>query len=375
MFLFRSLLANFIFLSLNSFGAHYDPNPEEVAGYRYQALRPQNLDNFADEDVIVIYRGIHFLPANFGDAERIEFIQGNQVNEPMYASATYQQAGEIYGSTEYETLDLCGQEISALVNVLDNTGECEVAGQLFTCARYPFHELYSNDATKFLAELAFPSADRNIMFDDMDFTANPLLSCSDRVRHPGKYGFGLKNYGVNQPLLPLYDINGRPRHPILGKLYALVLDAAAIEELKPMNVAEAHRRGFLRLQSHFRKDILSEREISIAGYIPAECVVFEMPLQVPSFAGNYPQYYERKYGLTKTRYNNFKAIFTNAATTPTRRMEKSQELMNGIIKASYEDNKLIYKNCIAKRIPALFEEELGNLDARIGTLNLDYEID
>lgn len=374
---FHSFLAYFIlFLSLNSFAAHYDPNPEAAADYQYRAPRIQgNLDNFADEDVIVIYRGIHFLPDNFDDAERLAFIQDSQVSEPMYAPAAYAQAGKEYGSKDYRLLNFYGIQISEIVNALDNSDVCVVNGQVFGCARYPFQQLYSNNAKMFFRELAHPSGDYSVVFDGMDFTSNPLLSGSDKARHPAKYGFGLKNYGDHQPLLPLYNISGLPQHSIVGKLYGIVLDAAAVEQLKPLNVAQAHDCEYFKIHDHYSNDILSEREISIAGYIPAECVVFEMPLQVPSFVGDYPHYYERKYGLSKKRFNNFKRAFTSAATTPAERLQKSREVMETIIKAKREDDKLIYKNCIDERIPTMFEEELDQIDARIGTLNLDYEID
>lgn len=376
MFIRHFLLAYCILLlSLSAFAVHYDPNPEEAAGYRYRKPRTEDLENFAGQNVVVIYRGIHFLPANFNYDERLSFIQESQVHEPMYAPATYELAREGYGSKEYEELDLWGQEIAGLVNRLDDTGECVVEGQTFRSARYAFQQLYSNNAKKFFKELDFPSDDYNIIFEDMDIRANPLLSGSDEVRHPAKYGFGLKNYGSNEPLLPLYDLNGRPQHHTLGKLYGIVLDPAAVEELKPMNVAKAHAEGCLRLHTHQRMNILSEREISIAGYIPEECVVFEMPLQVPSFTGDYPQYYEKKYGLTEKRYNNFKPFFTNADKTPDQRRDKSRKLMESIIKAGQDDKQGVYKNCIVERIPTMFKNALENIDARIGTLNLNYEIE
>src|SRR5262245_44417041 len=120
MFARRILIAyTVLFSGMSTFSAHYDLNPEDVAGYHYQAPTIQgNLDNFADEDVIVLYRGINLLPANFDNASRRDFIATSQVNEPMFAPATYEKAGEEFGSDEYNELEAWGRDIAALIDAL-----------------------------------------------------------------------------------------------------------------------------------------------------------------------------------------------------------------------------------------------------------------
>ncbi|WP_032112958.1 hypothetical protein [Candidatus Paracaedibacter symbiosus] len=373
------ILTTAVFISLFSnfgYSADYDFNPETQVNYRYQAPTIQgNIANFADEKVIVLYRGVHFLSDKFTREQRTQYIAANQVNEPMFSSAAYELANQNFGGNDHDLLRDHGQAVAALIHGLDDQDACTIKGRNYNSPRYAFQEIYSNNCKGFFNQLAEPAGDYEEIFNQFDFTKNPLLSFSDRVKHPGKYGFGLKNYGANQILSPEYDLQGRPKHPILGKLYGVILDEAAVEELKPLNVMRAHNRLELTLYNHFRNDILSEREISIAGLVPEDYVVFEMPLSVPSFTGPYPAYYQQKYGLTKQRYNSLRAIFTNAATTQATRNKKTEELMNGIIEARYQDNSLIYQNCISPSISALFERELGIINARISQLTLTYELE
>lgn len=363
-------------LSNVGFGVDYDPNPESLVNYHYQSPTIQgDLTNFSGEKVIVLYRGVHFLSDKFNTGQRTQYITDLQVNQPMYSPAAYELGNQPYGGQLHDLLTQKSQEIARIINGLGDQGECTVKNRVYTSPRYAFQELYSNNCVGFFKQLEAPTHDYEPIFNQFDFSKNPLISFSDRIKHPAKYGFGLKNYGTNQVLLPDYDLQGRPKHPILGKLYGIILDEAAVEELKPLNVMKAHHAKELKLHSHFRNDILSEREISIAGFVPEDYVVFEMPLQVPSFTGPYPSYYQKKYGLTKTRYNHLRTLFTNPLTTQEVKDKKSQDLMGGIIEAVRQDNKLIYKNCISPAIPTLFDEALTSIDAKISQLTLTYELE
>lgn len=370
-------LASIRLFSNTGYCADYDFNPETQANYLYQAPTIQgNIDNFSNEKVIILYRGVHFLSDKFTQQQRAQYIATSQINKLMYSSAVYELANLGYGDDDpHNLLKDHAQDVAAYINDLDSQGACTIKGKNYSSPRYAFQEIYSNNCAGFYKQLENPTADYEEIFNQFHFTKNPLLSFSDHIKHPEKYGFGLKNYGANQTLSPEYDLNGRPKHPIIGKLYGVILDEAAVEELKPLNVMKAHNTRELKLHNHFRNDILSEREISVAGLVPKEYVVFEMPLSVPSFTGPYPAYYEKKYGLTKTRYNNLHEIFTNPATTPETRNKKTEELISGIIEAKRQDNKFIYQNCISYSIPTLFERELGNIDARISQLTLDYVLE
>lgn len=355
----------------------YDVNPENQPGYIYHKPRIQgDLSNFEGEKVVVVYRGVHCLADKFTPAQRRDFLAESHVNKGMFSSAAYELTGLNYNEHDDPDLLEQAQIVASNINDLDLTDPFTVNGRQFTSQRFAFQQLYSNNCSGFYKQLTNPSTEYKPIFDEFEFTKNPLLSFSDRVKHPGKYGFGIKNFGDNQPLLPDYDLQGRPRHPVLGKLYGVVLDEAAIEELKPLNVAKAHYSNHLSLYTHFRNDILSEREISIAGYVPEECVVFEMPLQVPSFHHpKCPDYYAKKYGLSNARYNNYRRLFTSEHTTESARANGATKLINEIIQATRQDNKLQYKNCIDPLVPDLFSKELDRLDSEICKLTLEYTLE
>lgn len=355
----------------------YDVNPENQLDYVYHKPTIQgDLSNFEDEKVIVVYRGVHCLADKFTSAQRRDFLAESHVNKGMFSSAAYELAGLNYNEHDDPNLLGWAQSIATDINDLDLTDPFTVNGRQFTSQRFAFQQLYSNNCSGFYKQLTSPSTEYKPIFDGFDFTKNPLLSFSDHVKHPGKYGFGIKNFGDNEPLSPAYDLYGRPKHPVLGKLYGVVLDEAAVEELKPLNVAKAHRSNYLSLNTHFRNDILSEREISIAGYVPEECVVFEMPLQVPSFHhARCPTYYKDKYGLSNARYNNYRKLFTSQRTTEATRTTGTTKLMNEIIQATRQDNNLRYKNCIDPLVPDLFEKELGRLGSEICKLTLEYTLE
>lgn len=353
----------------------YDPNPEGVPGYRYVAPRIQgNIDNFSGEKVVVLSRGINFLREKFTREERLDFITSEQIGHPMFCSAAYELANLDYDSDQFDDLMLEARIVANHVNELDNTGEITINGMEFSSYRFAFQQLYSNNCQGFFKQMHHPEGEYEPVFDDLPFTKNPHLSFSYKLKHPLKYAGGVKNYGTDTALLPRYDLTGTPRHPILGKFFGVILDEAAIEELEPLNVAKAHRNRELKLLTHFRNDIFSEREITIAGYVPGENVVFEMPFEVPSFSGEYKSYYKKKYGLTQTRYNNFSKFFKKPEYTNEQRKEKEKSLINSLIEASYQANDLAYENCLVPKINKLFNTQLEQIDAEIGKLNLDFTI-
>lgn len=354
----------------------YDPNPELVCGYQYQKPKiTGNIDNFADENVLILHRGINFVTEQFTKDQRLAFIANSQVGRPMFCSAAYELANLNYDSNNLVRLTEKAKIISNTVNELNNDEIITINGMDFSNYRYAFQHLYSNNCLGFFNQLNNPSGAYKRVFKDLPFTKNPHLSFSDEPKHPFKYAGGIKNFGNNTPLLPKYDLNGIPRHPILGKFFSVILDEAAVEEFQPLNVGEAHMCGELKLSTHYTNNILSEGEISVAGYVPAESVVFEMPFEVPNFYGEYKPYYSVKYGLTKTRYNNFSKFFRDPSKSQEDRITKEKDLINGLIKAERQDNKLIYENCLVPKTIRILNDRLRQINTTICELSLEFTID
>lgn len=356
-----------------AYSSIYDPDP--ATGYQYPKTRIQgNLDNFAGEDVVVLFRGVHFLPDQFTEAQSLAYVNSQQVGNGLYSSASYEKANLPYNSNNFEDLKAHSEDVVMDINALYHTDPITIRDRAFSRQRYAFQHLYSNNYQGFHAQMTNPAGEYAPIFENFPYQKNPLLSFSDRIHHPCKYGFGLKNYGAHNPRLPEYNVAGYPRYPYMGKLYGIILDRAAIDEFMPMNVYKAHNAQELILSTHFRNDIFSEREISLPGYVPGENVVFEMPLQAPSFNHAYYPYYEKKYGLTEKRFDNFKTIFTSAGTTNGKRQSKSRELLQGIIESPRQDTKFIYKNCVGYTVNNLFSKALGRIEARMCTLQLDFSM-
>ncbi|WP_010303997.1 hypothetical protein [Candidatus Odyssella thessalonicensis] len=369
------LFLSLYFLTFNAIGN--DINPENQPGYVYhRPIIKGDLSNFQDEKVIILYRGVNCLESKFTPIQRQNFLAENHVNQGMFASAAYELSGLDYNVHDDPDLIEHAQAVAEDINVLNFKAPYTVNGWQFPSKRFALQQLYSNNCLGFYKQLTDPAPAYAPIFDTFGFTKNPILSFSDRIKHPGKYGYGIKNFGLDTPLSAEYDINGKPKHPVLGKLYGVILDEAAVEELQPLNVAKAHHSNYLTLNTHYRNDILSEREIAIAGYIPGEYVVFEMPLQVPSFHhATCPSYYVQKYGLSQVRYRNYRRFFTSPNATLEARKMKETKLISELIQAANQDNNLRYMNCLDPFIPNLFANEFGRLNINIGQLKLDYTIE
>jgi len=353
-----------------------DYNPEADPNYKYHP--PQiigNLDNFANQKVLVLFRGVHLLANNFTSEQREAYIFSIQANKPMYCSAVYKSAQQNYNFADFGVLNNHARNIAAQIHVLDSLGPITIGERNYASRLYVFQEIYSNSSIHFFQQLYQPFYPYQDIFERFTFKDNPLLSFSDDVKHPAKYGYGLKNFGKSEPLLPEYDNDGKPRHPILGKLYGIVLNEAAVKRLKPLNVVKAHETKMLKIYSHFRKNVLSEREISIAGSVPAEHVVFEMNLSVPSFDGSYKSYYFQKYGLTKRRYNNFYKVLRKENLSREDRNEKTKDFMSQIIEARNQTQDLANEFCISPFVKNLLENKLIQKNAKIAKLSLNYELE
>lgn len=106
------------YLSATAVGL-YDYNPEENPNYKFKHPSIQGaLDQF-DGEVVVLYRGINFLPDNFNTLERQAMIDGSQVGQGMYSSAAYELANKTYVDTDID-MDPYGRIVSEQVSALND---------------------------------------------------------------------------------------------------------------------------------------------------------------------------------------------------------------------------------------------------------------
>ncbi|MFH1643818.1 MAG: hypothetical protein ABIA74_01455, partial [bacterium] len=267
---------------------------EDEENYKYKGCDNLKISGYQGKRCIVFYRGIHFSPNNFGKQQISKLRRSSEIEKPIFSTATY----DLANLNIKEDINLDDEEIlNSLLTVSEELKK--QINKLTKDQRNKFQQLYTNQYNKFHAQL------KNLGFKS---NKNPQVSTSESFRHAGKYAYGQKFIGDGVKLLdPWYDENGKAKHPYLGKIYIILIDSSKIKELDPYFVVYGHANKKIKIFTHFSNNILSEREVSFAGFIPGECVVFEQIIRVPStITGEYKTYYESKYGLSKRSFSLMK---------------------------------------------------------------------
>ena len=283
--------------------ADYDSDSEDEAGYVYHGLGHLTIPEGMGERCLAVMRGVHFSPASLSKQQRSHMRKTSQAGQTIFSSAAYDVAHKPLGS-----IDADGSVQAAATSTRE-----KIKG-LPEAKRHVFQELYSNNYDGFHNRLSKP--DPQGIFSQFTSQKNPQVSTSEYCFHAVRYAMGVKYLGSGvEPLKPEYNSQGKPKHPYLGKLYVMLVDEAVLEELSPYFVVWAHANMLIKVSDHFRKNVLVEREVSFPGYIPGRCVVLSVPVRVPSFEGEYKQWYFNKYGLTKLVYNNKKKMITSGKSS------------------------------------------------------------
>lgn len=345
----------------------YDTDSEDEKNYKYsqpQILENLNLNSFSGKKVHILYRGHHFLKNKFTKKERAQEIKNNPVEQPIHSAAVMELTN---GPAKPEIIGVI-KKIQAEIEALDGTGGPTING--FTClsGRDAFHHLYSNDYNKFSTYMRYKiRGEYYDFFKNLSFSSNPLVSCSDELLHGAKYAFGRKNYGSESiTLTPDYDVNGKPRHPYLGRIFGIILKDENMESTHIYGVVPNHNEGNIKIKTHYSNNILSEREVSVVGSIPGESVVFSQLARVPSFNHEYREYYGRKYGLSKRRFDNIRVVLTNPHESQADKDDKISDMIDQIIKAKSQDNGLLYKSCFSPRVEELLGLKLSQFKMKPG---------
>lgn len=275
----------------------YDSDSEDEEGYTYPGLAGLSIPNDKwEKECIALSRGIHFVPTNFTRKKRSELRRVNDAGKAIYCSAAYDLAGQPLDSNDQ------GVEEKA-IEIRDQIIKMEPKD------RNLFQQIYSNQYDGFHQRLGTDK--EGGIFQGFKSKKNPQVSTSENFLHSEKYGCGLKFLGTGVEYLdPEYDASGRPKHPYLGKLFVILASKDQVEELAPYFVVHGHANDDITVSDHFRKNVLSEREASMAGLIPGNSVVLSIPLRVPSFKGDYKPFYQDKFGISKPSYSKRKKLIT-----------------------------------------------------------------
>lgn len=261
---------------------------------------------------------------------------------PLLSASVYTKQGLSY--TEKlplaKDLNVVIAEIQATLKRMNQTPTVVIQGKAYPSLRHAFQEKYTN-STDFIAQLFSRPTRETAPFlpADYSFDGNPLLSFSlDDIAHPGKYSCGLKNYGAKNQLLPEYDNEGQPKNKVLGGIYGVLLTDTLAKKAQPYNVVAHHNKKIIKVSTHFRNNILSEKEVSLAGAVPGKFVTCFIPFEVPNFKYPYNADDKTNYGLTKRRFENIRGILTDPQTPQENKDKKVHDMLQKMIQGTPTDD-------------------------------------
>lgn len=277
----------------------YYSDSEDGAGYTYKELFPLTIPKEKNnKECVVLARGIHFSPSKFNQGDISQMRRADEASKDIFSSAAYDLAQKSLGSQDdQKSIKKQALQVRKLIKSLPKKD------------RDKFQEIYSNQYDIFHRNLGADAHEG--IFKKFRSKNNPQVSVAENFLHAGKYASGMKYLGKGvKSLDPKYDAEGKPKHPYLGKLFIILVSIDQIKDLAPYFVVHGHANDDIRISYHFSNNILEEREVAFPGLIPGDCIVFSMPIRVPSFKGDYKDFYEKKFGLSKRAYDARKKIIT-----------------------------------------------------------------
>jgi hypothetical protein len=269
----------------------YYSDSEDEEGYEYRELPPLGIPENHGAECVALARGIHFLPSKFTRQDMSRMRRTNDAGEDIFSSAAYDLAGEPLGSAENKD--------TVLQKALETR---EIIKRMPENGRNRFQQLYSNQYDGFHRRLG--TDEEGGIFQLFESEFNPQVSAAENFLHACRYASGLKSFGKGvESLDPEYDALGKPKHPYLGKVFVILVNKDHLEDMGSYFVVHGHANDDITVFTHWANDILVEREVSIPGLIEGEYVVLSAPIRVPSFEGEYQQWYQEKFGISQRLYN------------------------------------------------------------------------
>lgn len=273
----------------------YDSDSEDEEGYEYQGFSDFEIpEHLRGRGCLVLFRGIHFSRSFFTKEQRSHLRRTSLTGRPIYSSAVYDVSNIEFDAEDFDEELVLENAIVIRDRII----------RLSSANRNRFQDLYVNKYENFHSKLENTSEEDEEIFHGFDSSMNPQLSFSEILLHPYKYAFGQKSWMRSNGILePEYDEFGEPKHSYLGEIYIVMIPIDEIEEIDPYFVVSSHARNKINISNHFSNNILSEREITIPGFIYGRYVVYSKAVRVPSFSWEeYQSYYEAKYGITQRSF-------------------------------------------------------------------------
>ncbi len=339
--------------------------------------------HFSNENVVVVWRGVHFLEDHFeSNKDRLTYWQRQDVQMPIYCAAAHEKTRIPFGSKinarQHVLFGNAAKDIQSQIDAMRKSLNFRLNDTIFDNRRFAFQHLYSNDYDRFHNILSDQCPQKyQALSHGLRFSHNPFVSCTTSISHAARYAFGMKYYGdTATPLKPDYKYSGNPENPWLGILYGMILDEKVADEILPFNVPAHHHAGHISVNTHYTCNILTEEEVSVVGRIPGKAVVIKHPMTVPSFYNEYDaSIHHEKYALSAQRYDNAKSkLKKRNKKNGDVRQKVTEDIMGQIITPKNKDKAGNHKKTLEYTLTQQMKRKLRNLGATLGEIGTDGKI-
>ncbi|MEC8063966.1 MAG: hypothetical protein VX112_03880 [Pseudomonadota bacterium] len=261
------------------------------------------------------YRGLHFKASEIGKATRKTMRHQSSKQKAYYADAVLQSIAPadspslMIQNTQNHKYELqeSAEKIKEALQELNNSGSVLAISHRFKDKPYLYksvlhYVLEAYTLSKQSIVKTFTQLKKaNSLPLDLSFD-NPFLSCSQRVRHAWRYAAGLKEKEKHDALQPMYEKNGKPHYPHMGKIIIALIPFTK-HTSHYADIGNMARHGQLAL----KEEHIVEQENCFFAYMPSSST--EPTVRFPNFSLNWKPYFEYKYGLKETTYNTLQKIF------------------------------------------------------------------
>jgi hypothetical protein len=269
---------------------------------------PFDLSTLRKPLYVVHYRGVHyfrdFFPQDDRRASRNK-IQEDQDPLPILSPAVYELLRKKFGTMiiDEELSESAIQQIQAALDDL----YCTTPTSSFWAGKkrehlnllFRYFQRYVNNYAEFREESRAKSHD---CYRSLPFTKNPFVSTADEAKHAILYALGGKSALEHGSLRPVYQDEGRAKHPKVGYVQTILHELTDFIHQKPLMLSALHAANAIDIKDR----TLNERETAFRGVIPERNIAKTNVIRYPSLNREHEtSYHKPKYGLSKRSYNLF----------------------------------------------------------------------
>jgi len=252
------------------------------------------------------YRGLHFKPEEIGKTTRRQ-LRTQTAQSTYYADAVLKAANtkssptpKLQNKKRDKPLKEHGKKVAQGLKDLEQSGPIIGLSHRFKDKPYLYNNLlhYTLEAYTLSRQSISPLFEylkRKDLLPESLSLENPILSCSQRVRHAWRYACGLKEKKTEEGLDPTYDESGKPHHPHMGKIIIALIDYTQ-QTSHYADIGQLARHGQIAL----KEEHIVEQENCFYAYMPT--IGIEPIIRYPNLALPWKSYMQFKYGLEKNTY-------------------------------------------------------------------------